>query len=33
MIGRFASFPLAANRHNDPLTFAAYRGILEALSG
>jgi hypothetical protein len=30
-IARFASFPLAANRHNDPLTFAAYRAILESL--
>ena len=32
-LARFASFPLAANRHNDPLTFAAYRGIVEVLGG
>jgi CubicO group peptidase (beta-lactamase class C family) len=32
VIARFASFPLAANRHNDPLTFPAYRAIIETLS-
>jgi CubicO group peptidase (beta-lactamase class C family) len=32
VIARFASFPLAANRHNDPLTFPAYRAIVEGLS-
>ncbi|WP_294540999.1 serine hydrolase [uncultured Rhodoblastus sp.] len=30
-IARFASFPLAANRHNDPLTFPAYRRIVDVL--
>jgi CubicO group peptidase (beta-lactamase class C family) len=30
-IARFATFPQAANRHNDPLTFPAYRAIIEAL--
>jgi hypothetical protein len=30
-IARFAAFPLGANRHNDPLTFPAYRAIIEAL--
>lgn len=32
VIARFASFPQAANRHNDPLTFSAYRAIVGALN-